>query len=103
MNKRQAFRRKKVNKLHIYVVSIVMLLLFITTTVNGHRLQRKCAELEERKQQLTAAIAEQDQYTEELVVLKKYTKTKKYAEEVAKQKLGLVYSDEIVFKPEGSQ
>ena len=28
----------------------------------------------------------------------KYTKTKKYAEEVAKEKLGLVYGDEIIFK-----
>jgi cell division protein DivIC len=27
-----------------------------------------------------------------------YTKTKKYAEEVAKDKLGLVYEDEIIFQ-----
>ena len=30
----------------------------------------------------------------------KYTKTKKYAEEVAKEKLGLVKEDEIIFKEE---
>ena len=30
----------------------------------------------------------------------KYTQTKKYVEEVAKDKLGLVYEDEIIFKSE---
>ena len=30
----------------------------------------------------------------------KYVQTKKYAEEVAKEKLGLVYEDEIIFKAE---
>ena len=38
--------------------------------------------------------------TEELKELETYTKTKKYAEEVAKDKLGLVYDNEIVFKEE---
>ena len=32
--------------------------------------------------------------------LETYTKTKKYAEEVAKDKLGLVYDNEIIFKEE---
>lgn len=103
LNKRQAFRRKKVNMVNFYVVSAFLLLLLVTTTVSGFRLRQKSAELEAKRQQLEVAIAEQDEYTQELEVLKKYTKTKKYAEEVAKQKLGLVYADEIVFKPESSQ
>lgn len=36
--------------------------------------------------------------SEELVDLDAYTKTKKYVEEVAKDKLGLVYEDEIIFQ-----
>ena len=32
--------------------------------------------------------------------LETYTKTKKYAEEVAKDKFGLVYDNEIIFKEE---
>ena len=33
-----------------------------------------------------------------IIIYTKYTKTKKYAEEVAKDKLGLVYEGEIIFK-----
>ena len=31
---------------------------------------------------------------------KKYIQTKKFAEEVAKDKFGMIYPDELVFKPE---
>ena len=37
---------------------------------------------------------------EEIEELKKYVQTKKYVEEVAKERLGLVYEDEILFKAE---
>ena len=36
----------------------------------------------------------------ELEEYEKYTQTQKYVEDVAKEKLGLVYEDEIVFKEE---
>ena len=38
---------------------------------------------------------------EEIENLETYTKTKKYVEDVAKEKLGLVYEDEILFKASG--
>ena len=36
--------------------------------------------------------------TEELNEYKKYVQTKKFAEEIAKDKFGLIYPDEIIFK-----
>jgi cell division protein DivIC len=45
-----------------------------------------------------AQIADEDARTLELEELATYTKTKKYAEEVAKDKLGLVYENEIIFQ-----
>lgn len=38
--------------------------------------------------------------TEEIAEYGKYTQTKKYVEELAKDKLGLVYEGEIIFKDE---
>ena len=35
---------------------------------------------------------------EKLKEYSKYVKTKKYIEEVAREKLGLIYEDEIIFK-----
>ena len=49
---------------------------------------------------LLEQIAEEEKRTEEIEEFRKYTKTKKYAEEVAKDKLGLVYDGEILFKEE---
>ena len=53
-----------------------------------------------REQELQQQIDAENARTEELKELETYTKTKKYAEEVAKDKLGLVYDNEIIFKEE---
>ena len=55
--------------------------------------QRNIAQLQEQ-------IAEEEKRAQELVEYEKYTKTAKYVEEVAKDKLGLVYEDEIIFESE---
>ncbi len=42
--------------------------------------------------------SQKEERAKELEEFATYTKTKKYAEEVAKDKLGLVYEDEIIFQ-----
>ncbi len=82
------------------IVSFVVLLLFTVMYINCKSLTAKRDELRAREAVLQEQIDEQNEYTKELAELKKLTKTKKYAEKVAKEKLGLVYSDEIIFKPD---
>ena len=43
---------------------------------------------------------EQQQRQKELEEYKKYVKTEKFVEEVAKNKFGLLYPDEILIKPD---
>lgn len=43
-------------------------------------------------------IEAEERRAEEIEELEAYTKTKKYVEDVAKEKLGLVYEDEVIFK-----
>ena len=38
--------------------------------------------------------------TEEIEEMRRYMQTDRYVEEVARDKLGLVYPDEVIFKPE---
>ena len=47
---------------------------------------------------LEEQIAAEEKRAQEIEEFRKYTKTKKYAEEVAKDKLGLVHEGEIIFK-----
>jgi len=104
LNRRNAFRRKrKLNKARVVPVFVILSIVTCIILFSTATLSTKIKELDERQAQLEQLIAEQDEYTQELAELKKYTKTKKFAEDMAKQKLGLVYADEIVFKPEDSQ
>ena len=41
---------------------------------------------------------QEERRAEEIAEFEAYTRTKKYVEDVAKEKLGLVYEDEIIFK-----
>ncbi|MBQ9437951.1 MAG: septum formation initiator family protein [Lachnospiraceae bacterium] len=62
--------------------------------------KRKQEVYDERLAALQAEIDEQNQRALDLEEMEKYTHTKKYVEEVAKDRLGLVYPGEIVFVPE---
>lgn len=53
-----------------------------------------------RQEQLQRELLEADEEQERLRQYEEYTKTPEYIEEIAKSKLGLVYSNEIVFKEE---
>ena len=64
------------------------------------RLQQKNESYRQQEEELLAQIAEEEERAEEIEELKKYVQTKKYVEEVAKERLGLVYEDEILFKAE---
>lgn len=56
--------------------------------------------LQQQAEQLQNKIDEENDRTAELQEFETYTHTKKYAEETAKDVLGYVYDDEIVFKLE---
>ena len=101
MSRRISFRTKKrQNKLGMSLVSVVVLMILVVISISSVDLQKKQAMYLEKQAQLQEQIEQQEQRAEDLVELKKYTQTKAYVEEVAKDKLGLVHSDEIVFEME---
>ena len=62
-------------------------------------LYRQSKELEITQSQLQAQLESEQVRAEELIEKEKYMKTKKFIEDEAKNKLGLVNKDEIVIKP----
>ena len=54
----------------------------------------------EREEALMREIAAEEMRAEEIAEYEKYTQTKKFVEEIAKEKLGLVYEGEIIFRDE---
>ncbi|MDE6363194.1 MAG: septum formation initiator family protein [Lachnospiraceae bacterium] len=66
--------------------------------VNSISLIQKEKVYAARERELLQQITVEEERTKELEEFATYTKTKKYAEEVAKDKLGLVYENEIIFQ-----
>lgn len=91
-------RKKKENRLSMVMVTIAVLMVLIVVTFKGIELSQKQTAYTARIEELNQKIAEETARTAEIEEYGKYTKTKKYVEEVAKDKLGLVYEDEIIFK-----
>ena len=80
------------------LVLMVVLVMMLVVAVNNHSLKQKLAVYQEKEQSLTEQIEAEKERAEEIEEFKKYTKTKKYIEEIAREKLGLVYEDEIIIK-----
>ena len=79
---------------------MVVLGMLLVVAVNNYNLEKKLAQYREKEQILTEQLEAEKQRTEEIEEFKKYTETKKYIEEVAREKLGLVYEDEIIIQTE---
>lgn len=79
-------------------IILIVLAVFGVSTIGGIRLRQKNRTYQAREEALEESIAEEQERAAEIEELEAYTKTKKYVEDVAKDKLGLVYEDEIIFK-----
>ena len=82
----------------VLVVYIVVLLLFGMVMIGSHSLHARDEEYRQREAALQAQIDEQLAIQAGLKEYDEYTHTRKYIEEIARTKLGLVYPDEIIFK-----
>ncbi len=98
VKRRLAFRRRRQNRLGMFLVTIAVLMLLLVVGVKSIELHEKQRVYAERETALEEQIAMEKQRTQEIEEFRKYTRTKKYAEEVAKDKLGLVHKGEIIFK-----
>ncbi|HAU87895.1 MAG TPA: cell division protein FtsH [Lachnospiraceae bacterium] len=92
--------KKKRKKRSYFAIAIVVLFLCGLVTYQKYELidtleqnQKQLDALEERKKGLLKEREEISDYED-------YVQTKKYVEEIAREKLGLVYEDEIIFQSE---
>lgn len=96
--KKPAYRKKRHNRLGLMLVAVCIVLLAVTIGVGNSALRSKYQTYAEKEALLTKQIQEENERTEKLVEYEKYTKTNAFVEETAKDKLGLVYEGEIIFR-----
>lgn len=94
---RQAVKKRRKNLL---AVAFVVIILCCTIGYNKLGLDSKNAEYEKRLTELKKEKKEEEKRTEEIGEYKAYVESKQFIEKEARDKLGLVYPDEIIFEPE---
>lgn len=92
-------RDRWANRMAILGITLVVICLAVVINAKGASLRKMDLEYMVRQQNLQEQIDAESRRADELQEYKVYVKTKEYAEEVAKEKLGLVKPDEILLKP----
>ena len=95
-------RRRFQNRAGIVWACIVVLILVTVVSIKSVGLLKKAGEYQAREAALNEQIEYETQRSEEIADFERYTETRKYIEDTAKEKLGLVYPGEIIFKNTGN-
>lgn len=98
VKRKLAFRKKRQNRLAVFLVTMAVVMLLVVVGIKSIELREKQWVYAAKEIALEQQIAAEEKRAEEIEAFRKYTKTKKYAEEIAKDKLGLVHDGEIIFK-----
>lgn len=95
-----ARRRMLEHRLSILLIICVIVVLGVTLSVASISLHKKNQGYKAQETELQKQLEEEKVRAEEIDELEKYVGTDEYIEDVAKDKLGLVYPNEILFKAE---
>ena len=98
-NKRRS-RNSLGNRMALIGITVVVGSLAVVVHIGGASLRER--DLEAREQALEKTLAKEEARAAELEEYRVYVQTKQYIEKVAKEKLGLVNKDEILFKADES-
>lgn len=101
MKRREKLRvQKPSNKIVGFAVVIIVAALVFLMNSMGKEAENRNSEDSARIEQLQNEIAREQERSKQLEEYEKYVNTKQFVEEIAREKLGLIYPDEKVFKSE---
>lgn len=79
-------------------ITFVVAILFIVMMTQSISVEKQLSQYQQELEELDNKMTEETERTKEIDDMKEYMETNEYAEEVARDKLGLVKDNEIVFK-----
>ena len=100
MNTRQRRRASSSNRAGMLVVAVVVAILVAALLMQSIKLNHRIVSYRSSNAALETRIQEEKDRMEELKKLPQYVESDEYIEKAAREKFGLVYDDEIIFKPE---
>lgn len=91
------------NRMALVGITAVILSLAVVVNVGASSLREKDLEYQAKEAELLKTKSEEESRSAQLEEYRIYVQTKQYVEKVAKEKLGLVKKDEILFKAQESE
>ena len=98
--KRRNHQKIANNSLGMAAIAIVVLILLVGLTMQSNNLKARIAVYDAKAAALKQSIEDEQDRTKEIDEQKEYMQTDEYIAEVARDKLGLVKGNEIVFEEE---
>ena len=98
--KRRNHQKIANNYLGMAAIAIVVLILLVGLTMQSNNLKARIAVYDAKAAALQQSIEDEQDRTKEIDEQKEYMQTDEYIAEVARDKLGLVKGNEIVFEEE---
>ena len=97
--RKRAGRKTSVQtKMAMLCISTVMCLLLFFLVYESRSMQGKIQVNESKKASLEQQIASEEERTDEIDAMKEYMQSDEYIEKIAREKIGLVKDNEIIFK-----
>lgn len=88
------------NRVAIITVAVIVCCLAIVVSIKNSSLRKKADLLSDKQQTINEQIESEEERKADLEEEQIYVQTKDYIEKTAKEKLGLVNSDEVIIRPE---
>jgi len=102
--RKEYYMRKRIraiqHKISVIAISCVIVMLAAVLAVGSVSLHKKNENYKVQEAKLEAQLQDEQARAEEIAELEEYVGTDTYVEDVAKEKLGLIYPNEILFKAE---
>lgn len=100
VKRKNGYKTKRTHTASMIVVTGVVMMMVLIVGVGAAGLQEKKELLQAESEAIESQIAKEEDRALEIEEYGKEVQTKKFYEQIAKEKLGLVHEDEILFKKE---
>ena len=98
--RKKAKVKKRSNRLVGVIICILVVGICMVFLARTKELKAQNEAANREVEELQEALQEEENRTERLEEYAKYVNTKQYVEDMAREKLGLIYPGELVFKAE---
>lgn len=93
-----AYRKRHQNRFSMFLVTLVVVMVMAVVAVRSVELKQKIETKSQELQQVLEQIEAEKRRAETIEEFSKEVQTKGYIEDIAREKLGLIYEGEIIFK-----